>query len=484
MLTDKQILSVNPSAQLSLLLDTASLSGEAESMDALQQVAVNRLLEYCNVPDAHARFAQCADKTSLPIPRVPLLEWRKDEHGPSVLHCDWSESSEQDWLLQPCVLSLEQRLRSERHRLWGDAASQEVEQLVALILAAAMMEEVPPRNSGRVPEPCLLVTTRCQLLEQQTQLQKFLTDKVLRIVAPEEAARILDLWLKLRGYYLLRHDVRSDDYTWYQAASLSDLPRADGEDALLKSLRQRMALIRYGVDALGGAYYAHGTGAALMQQEYYFTSVICMLTALLDSLAVLMNRRLPNGGDKDYRVDLSPPHSHDVTSQWSFCERVKESNPEISTVWTKARPFLVLLYHVMRNPMAHQAMPAHFAHYFGSPSEGQSVGTMGVPLMNDGISLTELRAMCDEAPLPYEHYTNLGFSREDFRGMFGDVQQLEPYLFCREAWSRVRKLVNGTLEALRYADSLISVAAGYGSPEERAAVFRQKALDGLELSSE
>jgi hypothetical protein len=163
---------------------------------------------------------------------------------------------------------------------------------------------------------------------------------------------------------------------------------------------------------------------------------------------------------------------------------VKESNPEISTVWTKARPFLVLLYHVMRNPMAHQAMPAHFAHYFGSPSEGQSVGTMGVPLMNDGISLTELRAMCDEAPLPYEHYTNLGFSREDFRGMFGDVQQLEPYLFCREAWSRVRKLVNGTLEALRYADSLISVAAGYGSPEERAAVFRQKALDGLELSSE
>ena len=481
MLNDKQILSVSASAQLSLLLDTASLSGEAERMDVFQQMAANRLLEYCNVADAHARFVQWAGKTSAPIPRVPLLELKKDEHGPSVLHCARSESLEQDWLLQPHVLSLEQRLRCESHQLWGDATSQEVEQLLALILAAAMMEEVPPRASEGALEPCLLVTTRSQLLEQQTQVQKFSTDKVLRIVDPGEAARILDLWLKSRGHYLLRHDVSCGDYAWYQAASLSDLPRSDGEDTLLESLRQRMALIRYGIDVLGEAYYARRTGDALMQQEYYFMSVTLLLTAMLDSLAVLVNRRLPTGGDKDYRVNLSPPHFQDVATEWPFCERVEQSYHKISAVWTKARPFLVLLYHEMRNPIAHEAMPAHFAHYYGNTSEGQSAGTMGVPLMNDGIDITGLRAMCDEAPLPYEHYTNLGFSRQDFHGVFGDVQQFEPYLFCRAAWSRCRVLVNTTLELLGYLDVLTSTNAGMKSPVERAVMFRKTALDGLEF---
>jgi len=133
--------------------------------------------------------------------------------------------------------------------------------------------------------------------------------------------------------------------------------------------------------------------------------------------------------------------------------------------------------------MAHQAMPQHYAHYFGRQSEGQSGGTMGVSSVNDGINLTELRAMCDEAPLLYEHYTNLGFSRQDFHGLFGDVQQFEPYLFCREAWSRCRVLVNATLELLGYPHVLASTVAGTRLPEERAVMFRHTALDGLELTT-
>jgi hypothetical protein len=482
MLNDKQILSVSASAQLSLLLDTASLSGEAESMDALQEVAVNRLLEYCSIPDAHARFAQCADKTSLPILRGSLLEWREGEHGPRVLHCDWSESSEQDWILQPGVLSLEQRLRGERHRLWGNAVSQEVEQLVALTLAATMMEEVPLGNSGSAPEPCLLVTTRCQLLEQQTQLQTFLTDKVLRIVAPEEAARILDLWLKSRGHHLLRHDVSCGDYAWYQAASLSDLPRSDGEDTLLKSLRQRMALVRYGVDMLGAAYYWHSVGDALVQQEYHFPHVVMLLTALLDSLAILVNHSL-TAKVEDHQPSLSPLYPGKSAKHPCSRDAVEKEFPKINALWTESQPFLIFLYHALRNPMFHRTAPAHFGHYFGRPSEGQSAGTIGITFANTSMSLAELRSMCDEVPQSYEHYTNLGFSREDFHGAFGDVQQLEPYLFCREAWSRVRALVNQTLELLEYPDALTSVSSGNASPKEQAVMFRQTALDGLEFTS-
>lgn len=368
--------------------------------------------------------------------------------------------------------------------VWAGSSVSEKARLALLVVAAVKMGNTH-RKSGRdnASVPCLLVTTNPQLLDQQLQLQKIVNNAVLRIITPAEATRILDLWLKLHERYLLKPGSSCGDYDWYQTASISDVPRANGEDALPRSLQHRMVSIRYGIDALGKAYYAHGTGDALVQQEYHFMSVTLMLTAMLDSLAVLVNHKLPNGNDQDYQVRFPPPHTQDVAVQWPFCERVRKSYPEISAVWTKARPFLVLLYHVMRNPMAHQAMLKHYAIYSGKPSEGQSSGMMGVPSMNDGINLTKLRAMCDEVPLPYEHYTNLGFSRQDFHGLFGDVQQFEPYLFCREAWSRCRVLVNATLELLGYPDVLASTIAGMRSPEERAVIFRHTALDGLDLTT-
>jgi hypothetical protein len=243
-----------------------------------------------------------------------------------------------------------------------------------------------------------------------------------------------------------------------------------------------MALARYGVDMLGAAYYWHSVGDALVQQEYHFPHVVMLLTALLDSLAILVNHSL-NAKVEDHQPSLSPLYPGKPAKHPCFRDAVEKEFPKINAVWMESEPFLILLYHVLRNPMFHRTAPAHFAHYFGHRSEGQSGGTIGITFASNSMSLAELRSMCDEAPLPYAHYTNLGFSREDFHGVFGDVQQLEPYLFCREAWSRVRDLVNGTLERLGYPDTLTSVAVGYGSPEERAAMFRKTALDGLELAS-
>lgn len=482
MLTDKQVFWTDSDARLIFLLDTDSLGGNAEVADPLQQRATQLLLKYRNAPQTC--FAQLASDPSLLIPGISSLELRKNDQGISSFHCDWDKESSSEWLLQTSAVSLQERLLSEKAQLWTALPVSERTRLATLTIAAVNMGD-PPRKSGHdnASLQCLLVTRNPQLLDQQLQLQKTANNAVLRIVTPVEAARILDLWLKLHDRYLLKPDFSCGDYDWYQTASISDVPRANGEDALPRSLRRRTASIRYGVDALGEAYYAHGTGDALVLQEYHFMSVTLMLTAMLDSLAVLVNRKLPTGGDKDHQVNLSPPHTQDVAVRWPFCERVRESCPEVSVVWTKARPFLVLLYHVMRNPMAHQAMPQHYAHYFGRQSEGQSGGTMGVPSMNDGINLTELRAMCDEAPLLYEHYTNLGFSRQDFHELFGDVQQFEPYLFCREAWSRCKVLINATLELLGYPDVLASTITGTRSPEERAAMFRHTALDGLDLTT-
>lgn len=258
---------------------------------------------------------------------------------------------------------------------------------------------------------------------------------------------------------------------------MCDLPLSGSNDDLVGLSRARLALIRYGVDSLGMSYYSSRTSDALVHQEYDVTSVVMHLTALLDGLGKLVNHLLPEVARlPDHQVTLSPRRR-------GFCSIVKPAFPEIAEQWQQSRPFLVLLYEILRNPIAHAAVPVQLAHYHSSRSEGQSAGTIGVKNCDGVPNLNLLRKQCGETDLPYEWYTSLGFSREDFHGTFKEIQQLEPYLFCREAWSRVKRLVNGTLLLVGYHNALGSVGPGMSSPEQLAAMFRETEPDGLELTS-
>lgn len=476
MLTDKQVFCTGSDARLIFLLDADSLNGNAEVVDPLQQRAMQLLLGYNNAPQAC--FVQLASGPSLLIPGIFSLELRKSDQGISSFHCDWNEGSSSEWLLQTSAVSLRERLLSEKSQFWTALPTPERTWLATLIIAATKIENTPRKSTrDNASLPCLLVTTNPQLLDQQLQLQKIANNAVLRIVTPAEAARILDLWLKLHDRYLLKPDFSCGEYEWYSVAAISDLSRAAGEDPLQRSLIRRMAAIRYGVDMLGRTYYWHLVGDAMAQQEYHFLSTIMLLTALLDTLAIVVNHTLQHPL-KESTVNLSPRNDADLSL---FRKAVQCELPRVDDLWKCSGPFLQLLYHVIRNPLAHQKTPAQFAYYYVPMDTGQAACT--VKVTSTGTNVRKLRTQCGEVPLPHEHYTSLGFSREDPHGIFDGSQQLEPYLFCRETWSRCKALVNATLELLGYPDVLTSINAGTGSPKERAIMFRQTALDGLDLTT-
>lgn len=475
MLTDKQIIRADSDAELVFLLDAASLNGDLGTLDPLQERATQLLLEYRNAPCTS--FLQMSGESSMSAGGISLLTLTKNDPEGWVLYC---EAWKMRWFLMG---SFQDRLPHDGSQPWANMPASEKIELAALVTATANIDESAHGWSAtRTPRTCLLVTMRPHLLNQQILLQKFAGGGVLRVITPTEAARILDLWLKLHGLYLLRYNGSCDEYSWYQIAALSDLPQVLGLGPLREPIVQRMAAIRYGVDMLGKAYYWHNAGSARAQQEYHFSSTVMLMTALLDCLALAANARLQRPFD-DWKVSLSPPHGDGLPSP--FRKAVRRDLPDVDELWARSGPFLRLLYHVIRNPLAHQSgLGPVLLHGYQSPWQGQLAFTTGVTGSHDHVDLTELRAQCGEVPLPYENYTSLGFSREDLHGALGDSQQLELYLFSREAWLRCRRLTNRTLELMGYSDILASETTAKGaSLENSVAIFRQTALDGLELTA-
>ena len=83
MLNDKQILNVDPSAQLMLLLDTSIPSGEAQNTNAFRERVVNQQLKQGNVHDVHSRFVRWAEEAS---PLIPLRVTSVKSNGENEDH--------------------------------------------------------------------------------------------------------------------------------------------------------------------------------------------------------------------------------------------------------------------------------------------------------------------------------------------------------------------------------------------------------------
>lgn len=478
MLTDKQILGTELGRQFVFLLDSDGLAGDAGAGSLLCQRALQQLLRYEHVPGLH--LMQMSGDCAPAISGIPLLAVTERTPGPAILTCDWGEGSPQSWYLQQDASTLRQRLVSESSQLWSSMSAAEKAKLALLVVAATTVDDTCPGDKDNGPVVCLLITERCALLSQQTQIQKIAWNKFFRVVTPVEATRILELWLKLHNQYLLAPGFLCGEYEWYSLAAISDLSRAAGEDSLVKPLIRRMAAIRYGVDMLGQTYYWHLVGDAMAQQEYHFSSTVILLTALLDGLGLVVNHRLASRLP-DRKVSLSPSREGTFPSQ--FRRAVQTELTEVDHWWQNSEPFLRLLYHTIRNPLAHRGPPIQRSCYYTPISTGQATCTLEIASPDGDVELARLRTQSGEIPLLLERYSSLGFAQENLYGPTISAQQLEPYLFCREAWCRVRALVNETLELLGFADALASVPSGRASPKERAVMFRETALDGLDLTT-
>jgi len=179
----------------------------------------------------------------------------------------------------------------------------------------------------------ILVTGNDVLLKSRMWFESHFPGGTLNIMTLEEAAEVVDLFLKHNGKYCISDYINTNKGYWYWLSFRTKVPyyhvtksATPLEKSILESLAQRFVFLLMSVDEIGFQYYSGVNNDTMDNSIYHFNYFISLVTGIFDSLAI----RTFNQYELDFKGSNIPSRislRNDIGR--NFLRAVKEKNREL-----------------------------------------------------------------------------------------------------------------------------------------------------------
>jgi len=139
----------------------------------------------------------------------------------------------------------------------------------------------------------ILVTSDAFLLKNRLWFEAHFPGGAINIMTIDEAAEIVDLFLKSRGRYCISCNYTVNKGYWYWLSFRTKVPfyHVDSkavpfEQTILETFAQRFVFLLESVDEIGFQYYSGVSNDTMDSMIYHFNYFISLVTGIFDSLAI------------------------------------------------------------------------------------------------------------------------------------------------------------------------------------------------------
>lgn len=281
----------------------------------------------------------------------------------------------------------------------------------------------------------ILATGNEVLLKNRLWFESHFPGGMLNIMTLEEAAEIVDLFLKNRGEHSVSCNYRLNKGYWYWLSFRTKVPFYNVGDPLLSALSQRFTFLLMSVDEVGFQYFSGVNNDTMDNAVYHFNYFISLVSGIFDSLATYTFNRYKlvfRGSDNPSRISLC----NDTGKE--FLKAVRKKSQTLRDHIHDYVHFIKSIY-LLRDTVLHREglQKASFEHR--GKDEHWQANFVRVP-----NELVYCLKQCGDKKEDHEPWTRFGIFD------FNRVTYLEPYKFVKSSALLLSNFCNKYLQLLGF----------------------------------
>jgi hypothetical protein len=282
----------------------------------------------------------------------------------------------------------------------------------------------------------LLVTENDVLLRNRLWFESHFPGGILNLMAMEEAAEVVDLFLKYRGKYSISYNYFCNKGYWYWLSFRTKIPFYNNNvgDPILDALAQRFVFLLMSVDEMGFQYYSGVSNDTMDSTIYHFNYLISLMTGVFDSLAIRTFNQYKlvfKGSNIPSRISLRSNVGK------NFLKAVREENFDLRKHIHDYVHFIKVIY-LLRERVLHREGLQQACFEYRDKDEKWKANFIRIPR-----EIIYYLRHCGDSKENYEPWTKFGVYKNDF---------LEPYKFAKSSVLLVSKFCNKYLQLLGFSN--------------------------------
>lgn len=284
----------------------------------------------------------------------------------------------------------------------------------------------------------ILATENDVLLRNRIWFESHFPGGMLSIMTIEEAAEVVDLFLKYHGEYPISDHFYVNKGYWYWLSFRTKVPfyhvvtkAPPLEKSILETFAQKFVFLLMSVDEMGFQYYSGVNNDTMESTIYHFNYFISLLTGIFDSLALQTKNQYQlvfEGSHIPSRTSL-----HNKTGK-AFLRAVRERNPSLRKHINDHVHFIKVIYFLREHVLHREGLrEMGFKH-----SDGWQANFIGIPR-----ELAHCIRQCGDTKEKYEPWTKFGVYQQSF---------LEPCRFAKTGALLLSEFCNKYLQLLGFTN--------------------------------
>jgi hypothetical protein len=280
----------------------------------------------------------------------------------------------------------------------------------------------------------LLVTNNQKLLENRLWFEGHFPGGELNIMTLEEAAEIVDLYVKIRGLYSLSPNYSTNKGYWYWLSFRTKVPFYNVGDPILDALSQRFVFCLMSVDEMGFQFYSGVNNDTMDSTIYHFNYYISLVSGIFDNLAI----RTFNQYTLAFK-DSSNPSRISLQNELGkeFLKALREKNAALRQ-HIQDHAHLVKAIYILRDTILHREGLEHSSFENRGENGPWKANFIKVP-----VEIVDCLKQCRDKKENFEPWTKFGIYQ--FNEIF-----LEPFKFSKTSILLLAAFVNKYLEILGF----------------------------------
>jgi len=313
--------------------------------------------------------------------------------------------------------------KSGKHVLGKDELDTNEKDAIELVFIHATLKQLDSLN--------IMVTENDALLKNRSWFSSHFPGSPLSIMALEEAAEFVDLFMKQRGEYSISNHLNTNKGNWYWLSFRTKVPfyhvtegASPFEKSILDSLAQKFVFLLMSVDKIGFDFYKPVNNDTMDNTIYHFNYFVSLMSGILDNLALQTFNQYKlvfEGSQHRSRISLYKKSGRE------FLKAIRDRNPSLRRHISNYVHFINAIP-ILRERILHR--------------EGlQEVNFDQACLIRIPSEFVDRIKRCGDTEEDYEPWTKFGIYSHSF---------LVPYKFAKTGTLRLSRFCNKYLQLLGF----------------------------------